>query len=179
MPTGSSANSARRVKIAYLVSHPIQYQAPLLRRIAREPRHRPYRLLRLRLLDSRLLGQGLWRGRCPVGYPSSRWLQIRVPPRPPRQLHCRPIRPHQSRHLRPSGRPAKRRPVRPSLGSRLRQRQRPERHPGRQRARHSCPPSARSQLSSTGPAAPLNSSPRRSSFPSFAILSLASCPSEH
>ena len=28
---------ARPVKIAYLVSHPIQYQAPLLRRLAREP----------------------------------------------------------------------------------------------------------------------------------------------
>jgi glycosyltransferase involved in cell wall biosynthesis len=27
----------RRVRLAYLVSHPIQYQAPLLRRIAREP----------------------------------------------------------------------------------------------------------------------------------------------
>lgn len=29
--------STRRVRLAYLVSHPIQYQAPLLRRIAREP----------------------------------------------------------------------------------------------------------------------------------------------
>lgn len=29
-------NSARRVRLAYLVSHPIQYQAPLLRRIAAE-----------------------------------------------------------------------------------------------------------------------------------------------
>ncbi|GGG89922.1 glycosyltransferase family 4 protein [Silvibacterium dinghuense] len=29
--------SGRRVRIAYFVSHPIQYQAPLLRRIAREP----------------------------------------------------------------------------------------------------------------------------------------------
>ena len=28
---------ARPVRLAYLVSHPIQYQAPLLRRIAREP----------------------------------------------------------------------------------------------------------------------------------------------
>lgn len=28
---------ARRVRLAYLVSHPIQYQAPLLRRIAQEP----------------------------------------------------------------------------------------------------------------------------------------------
>ena len=27
----------RRVRLAYLVSHPIQYQAPLLRRIAQEP----------------------------------------------------------------------------------------------------------------------------------------------
>src|SRR6185437_16500887 len=27
----------KKVKLAYLVSHPIQYQAPLLRRIAREP----------------------------------------------------------------------------------------------------------------------------------------------
>ena len=27
----------RKLKIAYLVSHPIQYQAPLLRRIAQEP----------------------------------------------------------------------------------------------------------------------------------------------
>lgn len=37
----SSAPSTRkipnRVKVAYLVSHPIQYQAPLLRRIAKEP----------------------------------------------------------------------------------------------------------------------------------------------
>lgn len=29
--------SGRRVRLAYLVSHPIQYQAPLLRRIAQEP----------------------------------------------------------------------------------------------------------------------------------------------
>jgi len=28
---------ARRVRLAYLVSHPIQYQAPLLRRLAQEP----------------------------------------------------------------------------------------------------------------------------------------------
>ncbi len=27
----------KKVKLAYLVSHPIQYQAPLLRRIAQEP----------------------------------------------------------------------------------------------------------------------------------------------
>src|SRR3984957_1622642 len=27
----------RRVRLAYLVSHPIQYQSPLLRRIAQEP----------------------------------------------------------------------------------------------------------------------------------------------
>ena len=27
----------RRVRLAYLVSHPIQYQVPLLRRIAKEP----------------------------------------------------------------------------------------------------------------------------------------------
>src|SRR5215472_17914387 len=27
----------RRIRLAYLVSHPIQYQAPLLRRIAQEP----------------------------------------------------------------------------------------------------------------------------------------------
>jgi len=32
-----SAGSARTVRLAYLVSHPIQYQAPLLARIAREP----------------------------------------------------------------------------------------------------------------------------------------------
>ena len=31
------AKPSRRVKLAYLVSHPIQYQAPLLRRIAQEP----------------------------------------------------------------------------------------------------------------------------------------------
>jgi hypothetical protein len=32
-----STGSARTVRLAYLVSHPIQYQAPLLARIAREP----------------------------------------------------------------------------------------------------------------------------------------------
>jgi glycosyltransferase involved in cell wall biosynthesis len=32
-----SARASRRVRLAYLVSHPIQYQAPLLRRIALEP----------------------------------------------------------------------------------------------------------------------------------------------
>jgi glycosyltransferase involved in cell wall biosynthesis len=31
------ASARRRVRLAYLVSHPIQYQAPLLRRIAEEP----------------------------------------------------------------------------------------------------------------------------------------------
>jgi glycosyltransferase involved in cell wall biosynthesis len=33
----ASANAQYAVRLAYLVSHPIQYQAPLLRRIAREP----------------------------------------------------------------------------------------------------------------------------------------------
>jgi glycosyltransferase involved in cell wall biosynthesis len=33
----SPAPKSNRVRLAYLVSHPIQYQAPLLRRIAREP----------------------------------------------------------------------------------------------------------------------------------------------
>ncbi|HJS30579.1 MAG TPA: glycosyltransferase family 1 protein, partial [Alphaproteobacteria bacterium] len=32
-----SAPSRRKLRLAYLVTHPIQYQAPLLRRIAREP----------------------------------------------------------------------------------------------------------------------------------------------
>jgi hypothetical protein len=30
-------NARKKVKVAYLVSHPIQYQAPLLRRISQEP----------------------------------------------------------------------------------------------------------------------------------------------
>jgi glycosyltransferase involved in cell wall biosynthesis len=34
---GAEAKVARRVRLAYLVSHPIQYQSPLLRRIAQEP----------------------------------------------------------------------------------------------------------------------------------------------
>ena len=33
----ASSRVNRRARLAYLVSHPIQYQAPLLRRIAREP----------------------------------------------------------------------------------------------------------------------------------------------
>jgi glycosyltransferase involved in cell wall biosynthesis len=40
MPTAPSETQAtkyKRVRLAYLVSHPIQYQAPLLRRIAQEP----------------------------------------------------------------------------------------------------------------------------------------------
>lgn len=36
-PATRSAGSNDRVRMAYLVSHPIQYQAPLLRRIAKEP----------------------------------------------------------------------------------------------------------------------------------------------
>lgn len=36
-PDRLHAHAARRVRLAYLVSHPIQYQAPLLRRIAAEP----------------------------------------------------------------------------------------------------------------------------------------------
>jgi glycosyltransferase involved in cell wall biosynthesis len=36
-PDQSNPRSSRRVRLAYLVSHPIQYQAPLLRRIAQEP----------------------------------------------------------------------------------------------------------------------------------------------
>lgn len=36
-PMSSTSSGARRVRLAYLVSHPIQYQAPLLRRIAQEP----------------------------------------------------------------------------------------------------------------------------------------------
>ena len=30
-------SARRRVRLAYLVSHPIQYQSPLLRRIAEDP----------------------------------------------------------------------------------------------------------------------------------------------
>ena len=40
MPSSNTAPGSReqcRVRLAYLVSHPIQYQAPLLRRIAQEP----------------------------------------------------------------------------------------------------------------------------------------------
>ena len=36
-PERSDPRTKRRVRLAYLVSHPIQYQAPLLRRIAEEP----------------------------------------------------------------------------------------------------------------------------------------------
>src|SRR5664279_5700620 len=36
-PEQTSPHASRRVRLAYLVSHPIQYQAPLLRRIAQEP----------------------------------------------------------------------------------------------------------------------------------------------
>ncbi len=35
--TGTMQRGENRVRLAYLVSHPIQYQAPLLRRIAQEP----------------------------------------------------------------------------------------------------------------------------------------------
>jgi glycosyltransferase involved in cell wall biosynthesis len=34
---GNGARTGHRIRLAYLVSHPIQYQAPLLRRIAQEP----------------------------------------------------------------------------------------------------------------------------------------------
>jgi glycosyltransferase involved in cell wall biosynthesis len=37
LPSKSNDQSTGRVRLAYLVSHPIQYQAPLLRRIARDP----------------------------------------------------------------------------------------------------------------------------------------------
>jgi len=41
MPPPQYSNMAyskdRKLRLAYFVSHPIQYQAPLLRRIAREP----------------------------------------------------------------------------------------------------------------------------------------------
>jgi hypothetical protein len=37
-PRTGTGNSLRdKVRLAYLVSHPIQYQAPLLRRIVQEP----------------------------------------------------------------------------------------------------------------------------------------------
>ena len=36
-PNPGTESENERVRLAYLVSHPIQYQAPLLRRIAREP----------------------------------------------------------------------------------------------------------------------------------------------
>jgi glycosyltransferase involved in cell wall biosynthesis len=36
-PDQNRAGNPKKVKVAYLVSHPIQYQAPLLRRIAQEP----------------------------------------------------------------------------------------------------------------------------------------------
>ena len=36
-PSARTGRPQRRVRLAYVVSHPIQYQAPLLRRIAREP----------------------------------------------------------------------------------------------------------------------------------------------
>ena len=37
LATSDMGNRPNKVKLAYLVSHPIQYQAPLLRRIAQEP----------------------------------------------------------------------------------------------------------------------------------------------
>src|ERR1700744_5393513 len=37
MQPGNGDNAVKKVRLAYLVSHPIQYQAPLLRRIAQEP----------------------------------------------------------------------------------------------------------------------------------------------
>ena len=37
LPKSLYEGSRDKVRLAYLVSHPIQYQAPLLRRIAREP----------------------------------------------------------------------------------------------------------------------------------------------
>jgi glycosyltransferase involved in cell wall biosynthesis len=37
LPQRNTETTGRKLKLAYLVSHPIQYQAPLLRRIAREP----------------------------------------------------------------------------------------------------------------------------------------------
>lgn len=37
LPQRPNSGAIRRVRLAYLVSHPIQYQAPLLRRIAQEP----------------------------------------------------------------------------------------------------------------------------------------------
>jgi glycosyltransferase involved in cell wall biosynthesis len=37
LPQRNTETTDRKLKLAYLVSHPIQYQAPLLRRIAREP----------------------------------------------------------------------------------------------------------------------------------------------
>src|ERR1700733_8794719 len=36
-PEQPHSRAHRRVRLAYLVGHPIQYQAPLLRRIAQEP----------------------------------------------------------------------------------------------------------------------------------------------
>jgi glycosyltransferase involved in cell wall biosynthesis len=36
-PSGRDTVTKKKVRLAYLVSHPIQYQAPLLRRIAQEP----------------------------------------------------------------------------------------------------------------------------------------------
>jgi len=37
LPEEADCKTRKKVRLAYLVSHPIQYQAPLLRRIAREP----------------------------------------------------------------------------------------------------------------------------------------------
>jgi len=37
LPQRTHENTRRSVRLAYLVTHPIQYQAPLLRRIAKEP----------------------------------------------------------------------------------------------------------------------------------------------
>ena len=48
--------AGRRVRLAYLVSHPIQYQAPLLRRIAQEPDIDLTVLLRFGLLRARVQG---------------------------------------------------------------------------------------------------------------------------
>ena len=36
-PSKDAGLTKSKVRLAYLVSHPIQYQAPLLRRIAQEP----------------------------------------------------------------------------------------------------------------------------------------------
>ena len=176
-PRQDASPRRRRVRLAYLVSHPIQYQAPLLRRIAQEP---DIDLTVFFGSDFSVRGykdEGFgvdvkWDVPLLEGYRHVFLPRLRdgndvsfATPAQPRH------RRRSARHRRTVAR------LRRPLGPRLRHRQRPARHPRRQGPRHPRAPPRRILAARPQPQPAEARAQEVSSSPTSSAWSTASCPS--